>query len=168
MFQCSQQIGVVCSRELYCVGSVSIGKHRKVYCEVFCIRGMWIAQRIRYLIMNNDVPKVVAIFVLALLFFFGGQKFFFVFRILSEITTFRKSSLFLALLFFSGEQEIFFCLALLVSIDHSHSTLRHRPRKSSTCAALLRARRLLLRRLGSLVIIGVHTSEGIARCRASC
>ena len=32
------------------------------------------------------------------------------------------------------------------------------PPKSSTCVTLLRARRLLLRRLGLIVIIGVHTS----------
>ena len=37
MFQRSQKIGVLCSCELCCVLPVSIGKHRKVYGEVFCI-----------------------------------------------------------------------------------------------------------------------------------
>ena len=35
MFQCSQEIKVVCSCECYCVFPVSIGNHRQVYCEVF-------------------------------------------------------------------------------------------------------------------------------------
>ena len=38
MFQCSQQIGVVCSCKLYCVLPVSIGNHCKLYCEVCCIQ----------------------------------------------------------------------------------------------------------------------------------
>ena len=37
MFKWSQQIGVVCWRERCCVLSISIGNHRLVYCEVFCI-----------------------------------------------------------------------------------------------------------------------------------
>ena len=77
-----------------------------------------------------------------------------------EITTFRKSSLyllFLALLIFLEDIKSFLCLVLLVSIGRSHSIQRHRPRKpsqalasprkSSTCATQLQARRLLLRRL---------------------
>ena len=127
MFQLSQQIGVVCSREHCCVLPVSISNHRLVYCEVFCIWrhvnrvGALIAHvnRIRYLIRNNDFPKVVDIFLV-----FG-------------FAFFRKT-------------EIFFFLALLVSIDHSHSISRHRPRKPSqkfNMCTLLRGRRLLLRRL---------------------
>ena len=92
---------------------------------------MLIAYRIRCLIRNNDFPKVVVIFFVsfALHFFFGGQKVFFVFCILSE-TTFRKSSLFFlffALLFFSGGQEILFFSCVLVYIDHSHSISHHKP-----------------------------------------
>ena len=52
----------------------------------------------------------------------------------SEITTFRNSLLWfliLALLFFSEDGKSFLFLALLVSIDHSHSISRHRPRKPS-------------------------------------
>ena len=37
MFQWSRQIGVVCSRERYCVLPVSTDNHRLVYCEVYCI-----------------------------------------------------------------------------------------------------------------------------------
>ena len=74
-----------------------------------------------------------------------------------EITTFRKSLLyflFLCLLFFFGGQKIFFVCHKF--IGHSHSISQHRPR--IPCATLLRARRLLLQRLGLLVNIGVHTS----------
>ena len=158
MFQCSQQIGVVCSRELHCIWPVSISKHRKVYCEVICIRGRYIAQRIRYLTINNDVGKVVDSFFGFVLFFSEDRNSFFC--ILSEITTFRKSSLFFCFwlcflfrrtennfcflhfirnndfpnvvvifgfaLFFWRTGNLFF-LALLVSIDHSHSTSRHKP-----------------------------------------
>ena len=41
-------------------------------------------------------------------------------------------------LFIEG-QKIFLCPALSVPTGHSHSILRHRPRKSSTCATLPRA-----------------------------
>ena len=117
MFQCSQQIGVVGSRELHCVGPVSIGKHRKVYCEVLCIRGMWIAQRIRYLITNNDVLKVVVILVL-LFFFLEDRNYFFLAFFFSEITTFRKSSLFFLFLtlLFSAKQKIIFISCILLEI----------------------------------------------------
>ena len=72
----------------------------------------------------------------------------------SEISTFRKSSLFflfLALLFFFGGQNIFFpCVVGFYRSQSQHiaaqaSQALASPRKSSTCAALLRGRRLLLR-----------------------
>ena len=127
MFQLSQQIGVVCSREHCCVLPVSISNHRLVYCEVFCVWrhvnrvGVLIAHvnRIRYLIRNNDFPKVVDIFLV-----FGFA-------------------------FFQKTKKNFF-FALLVSIDHSHSISRHRPRKLSqkfNMCTLLRGCRLMLRRL---------------------
>ena len=101
MFQWSKQIGVICSRESCCVLRVSIDNHRLVYCEVFCI---W-----RY--VNRRSAS-------------GIQ---------SEITTFRKSSLFffcfLLCSLFSEDRKSSLFLALLVSIDHSHSTPLHRPRK---------------------------------------
>ena len=54
----------------------------------------------------------------------------------SEITTFRKSSLFFCFWlcsFFSKDRKSFY-LALLVSIDHSHSISRHKPsRKLNMC-----------------------------------
>ena len=78
-----------------------------------------------------------------------------------EITTFRKS-LYVSVLsfaFFFEGQKSFLWPALLVRTGHSHSILRHRPQKSSTYVTLLRARRLLLRRLGLLVSTGVHTSS---------
>ena len=88
-----------------------------------------------------------------------------------EVTTFQKSLLdllFWALPYFFAKQKIFLFPALLVSTGHSHSTSRHRSRKSSTCATLLRARRLLLRRLGLIVSIGVHISRDIEKRCASC
>ena len=55
MFQWSQQIGVVCSRECCCVLPVSISNHRLVYCQVFCI---WRhVNRVAHL--DNDFPKFV-------------------------------------------------------------------------------------------------------------
>ena len=71
--------------------------------------------------------------------------------------------LFRALLLFFGGQKIFLCRAL--SVPTGHSISRHSPRKSSTCATLLRARRLLLRRLGLIASSGVRTSGDIEhRC----
>ena len=84
MFQWSQQIGVVCSRERCCVLPASIGNHRLVYCEDF---GIWShVNRVAHPeIRNNDFPKVVIGF------------FIFSFALFSED---RKSLLFLALLVF--------------------------------------------------------------------
>ena len=61
--------------------------------------------------------------------------------------------------FFSEDRKSFSFFALLVSIDHSIS--RHRPRKPSqkfNMCDFVRACRPLLRRLGSLVIIGAASS----------
>ena len=58
-----------------------------------------------------------------------AYKLHIAFVIQSEITTFRKSSLFFVFgfaLFFQSTENIFF-LALLVSIDHSHSISQHKP-----------------------------------------
>ena len=54
-------------------------------------------------------------------------------------------------------------LCPVLSVAIGHSILRHMPRKPSQ--KLLRARRLLLRRLGLFVSIDVHTPKGIeGRC----
>ena len=130
-FKIRNKSGVVCSRERCWVLPVSIGNHRLVHCEVFCI---WRhVNRIRYLIRNNDFPKVVVLF--------GGQKIFFVFCVVG---------------FYRSQSQHIAALASQVLAKVQHVRL------------LLWARRLLLRRLGLLVISGVHTSCGIERCCASC
>ena len=76
----------------------------------------------------------------------------------SEITTFRKSLL--ALLIFFGGQKIFF---VSCGIGSYRSQSQHIAAQAShplaTYATLLRARRLLLRRLELLMSIGTHTSS---------
>ena len=61
-------------------------------------------------------------------------------------------------LFFSEDRKYFLFLALLVSIDHSRSISRHRPRKPSqkfnTCDFVATSQAFV----GKAVIIGVHTS----------
>ena len=86
-----------------------------------------------------------------------------------EITTFQKllQCCFVSsfALFFGG-QKISLCPAW--SVLTSHSILRHRSRKNSTCATLLRAHRVLLRRMELLVSINVYTWEDIEHRCASC
>ena len=129
MFQCSQQIGVVCSRELHCVGPVSIGEHRKVCCEVFCIRGMCIAQRIRYLMTNNDVLKVVVIFCFVFCFalFFRRTEILFCFLHFIRNNDFPNVVVIFGFALFFWRTGNLFFLALLVSMDHSHSISQHKP-----------------------------------------
>ena len=111
---------------------VFIGNNRLVYWEVFCI---WRYVRIRYLVRNNDFPKVVATF------------FVFIFA-----------------LFFRRTENLFYILSYRFPIGQIHSITRHRPRKSSACATLFRYRRLLLRRVGLLVSMGVYILRGIEHC----
>ena len=78
-----------------------------------------------------------------------------------EITIFGKPLLyflFLASLFFFGGQKIF--VSCIIGSHRSQSEYI----AAQTCATLLRARRLFLRRLGLLVSIGAHTSRDIERC----
>ena len=114
MFQCSQQIRVVCSCKRYCVLS---GFHRQQ--SLGLLRGL----------LYLEVCKTRSA---------SGIE--------SEITTFRKSlfDIFVlsCALFFSEDRKSLFH-AISVPTCHSHSISRHRPRKSSTCATLLRARRLI-------------------------
>ena len=124
MLQRSQQIGVVCPCELCYVQPVSIGNHRKFYCEVFCI--------CRYVnIINNDSPTVVVIKFLVPWF----------------CSFFRKT------------ENIFVSCVLGFHRSQSQRIAAQTSQplwKSSTCATLMLACRLLLRRLGLFSSIGVQ------------
>ena len=107
MFQWSQQIGVVCSCDRCYFLPISIGNHRLVYWEVFCI---WRhVNRVAHPVFNQK--KRLS----------ESRRYFFSFW----------------LCFFSEERKSFLFLVLLVSIDNSHSISWHRPCKSSTCAMRL-------------------------------
>ena len=94
-----QQIEVVCSCEHYCVLPVSIGNHRQVYCEIFCI---W-----RY--VNGVTHPVLS----------WKQR-------LSESRCYIV--VIYSFAFFFRRRKFFFCSALSIPTGHSHSISWHRPR----------------------------------------
>ena len=99
MFQCSQQIWVVCSCELYCVFPAFLGHHRKFYCEGFCIQRH--GNRVAHPVLSSK-------------------------QWLSESRCY-KTVPGLAL-FFPKNRKFFLCTAFSVFIGCSHSILWHKPR----------------------------------------
>ena len=86
------------------------------------------------------------------------------------IKTFRKLLVYFFVfsfaLFIRG-QKIFYCSVFSVLTGNSRSMSRRKRCKSSTCATLLRARRLLLQKLGLLASSGFYTLRDIEpRCAA--
>ena len=152
MLQCSRQIGVACSCERYWVLPVFIGNHRQVYCEVFCV---WrYVNRIAHPVLSQKHRPHICLLLSIIKSKVRNNN---IPKVVCYIFCLELCSLFLLE-----------CPALLVPTGHSHSISRHGPRKSSTCATLLRAHMLLLQRLGLLVSSGVHPSRDTKRHCASC
>ena len=124
----------------YCVLPVSIGTHRKFYCEVSCIQSYvnCVAHPVlsyKKRLFESRCDKIVPCFALF----------------------FRKTeSIFCFLGSYNTQSQ-------RISSQTSQSL-----RKVQHVLLLIGARRILLRRLGLLVSIDVYTSEGIERRRVSC